>query len=104
MLLPNVVDPGGIIREGYQQYVVATTDGRVLSGLLAENGGGKVTLLYAKNVRTTLPESEVESIRRSDTSLMPEGILDALNDQELRDLFAYLRSEPGPSSTVRASR
>ena len=31
---------------------------------------------------------------RSESSLMPEGILDALSDQELRDLFAYLRAEP----------
>ncbi len=53
VLIRNVVDPGGVIREGYQQYVVATVDGRVLSGLLAENGAGKVTVLDAKGVRTT---------------------------------------------------
>ena len=95
VLLQNVVDPSAIIREGYQQYVVATVDGRVLSGLLAENSGGKVTVLDAKGVRTPLREKEVESMTRADTSLMPEGILDPLSDQELRDVFAYLRSEPG---------
>jgi putative heme-binding domain-containing protein len=95
VLLQNVVDPSGIIREGYQQYVLATTDGRVLAGLLAENSGGKVTVLDAKGVRTPLRENEVESIRRADTSIMPEGILDTLSDQELRDFFAYLRAEPG---------
>jgi putative heme-binding domain-containing protein len=102
-MLPNVVDPGGIIREGFQQYVVATVDGRVLTGILAENSGGKVTVLDAKGVRTPLGEKEVESIQRVDTSLMPEGLLDPLADQEIRDLFAYLRSEPG-SSQPRASR
>jgi putative heme-binding domain-containing protein len=103
VLLPNVVDPGGIIREGFQQYVVATIDGRVLNGLLAENSGGKVTVLDAKGVRTPLSEKEVESVKRVDASLMPEGLLDPLTDQEIRDLFAYLRSEPGPSAP-RASR
>jgi putative heme-binding domain-containing protein len=95
VLLQNIVDPSGIIREGYQQYVVATTDGRILAGLLAENSGGKVTVLDAKGVRTPLRENEVDAIKRADTSLMPEGILDTFNDQELRDFFAYLRSEPG---------
>jgi putative heme-binding domain-containing protein len=105
VLLPNVIDPGGMIREGFQQYVVATHDGRVLSGLLAENSGGKVTVLDAKGVRTPLSESEVESIKRAEASLMPEGILDPLTDQELRDVFAYLRSEPVPvPAAVRAAR
>jgi putative heme-binding domain-containing protein len=98
VLLQNIVDPSAIIREGYQQYVVATTDGRVLAGLLAENSGGKVTVLDAKGVRTTLRENEVDSMKRADTSLMPEGIVDTLNDQELRDVFAYLRSEPGQAA------
>jgi putative heme-binding domain-containing protein len=96
ILLRNVVDPGAIIREGYQQYVVATVDGRVLSGLLAENSAGKVTVLDAKGVRTPLREKDVEAMTRAETSLMPDGLLDSLSDQEVRDVFAYLRSEPGP--------
>ena len=55
-------------------------------------------MLDAKGVRTPLGENEVESTRRADTSLMPEGLLDTLNDQELRDFFAYLRSEPGQAA------
>jgi putative heme-binding domain-containing protein len=96
VLIRNVVDPGGVIREGYQQYVVATRDGRVLSGVLAENSGGRVTVLDAKGVRTPLGQDEVESVKPADASLMPEGILQHLSDQDVRDLFAYLRSEPAP--------
>ena len=77
---------------------MATVDGRVLSGLLAENSGGKVTVLDAKGVRTPLRENEVETIKRADTSLMPEGLLDSSHDQELRDVFAYLRSEPAQAT------
>jgi len=93
VLLMNVIDPNAIIREGYQQYIVSTSDGRVLSGLLAENTPEKVTVLDAKGVRTPVRHKEVESMTRAATSLMPEGILDPLTDQELRDVFAYLRSE-----------
>jgi putative heme-binding domain-containing protein len=104
VLLPNVIDPAAVIREGYQQYHVATTDGRVLSGLLAENSGGKVTVLDAKGIRTPLRDTEVDAITASDASLMPEGLLDTFSDQELRDLFAYLRSEPGAAHRMTNTR
>jgi putative heme-binding domain-containing protein len=93
VLLPNVIDPSAVIREGYQQYNVTSADGRILAGLLAENTAEKVTVLDAKGVRTTLRRKEIESLTQAETSLMPEGILDELSDQEIRDLFAYLRSE-----------
>jgi putative heme-binding domain-containing protein len=94
VLLPNLIDPSAVIREGYQQYNVTTADGRLLAGLLAEDTPEKVTVLDAKGVKTTLRKKEIESLTRADTSLMPEGILDELSDQEIRDVFAYLRSEP----------
>jgi putative heme-binding domain-containing protein len=94
VLLPNIIDPSAVIREGYQQYNVTSADGRILAGLLAENTPEKVTMLDARGVRTTLRRKEIESLTRSDASLMPEGILDELSDQQIRDLIAYLRSEP----------
>jgi len=94
VLLPNIIDPSAVIREGYQQFIANTVDGRVLSGLLAENTPEKTTVLDAKGVRTTLRKKDIDTLTRAETSLMPEGILDALSDRELRDLFAYLRSEP----------
>jgi putative heme-binding domain-containing protein len=94
VLLPNVIDPSAVIREGFQQYIVVTEGGQTLTGLLAENTADTVTILDAKGTRTTLRRKEIESLTRAETSLMPEGILDPLSDQEVRDLFAHLRSEP----------
>ena len=51
--------------------------------------------LDAKNVRTVLQRKDIDEQTQADTSLMPEGLLDGLSDQEVRDLFQYLRSEPG---------
>jgi putative heme-binding domain-containing protein len=93
VLLPNVIDPGAVIREGFQQYNVATRDGRILSGLLVASGAGTITILDAKGVRSPLREADVDAISRAETSLMAEGLLDPFSDQELCDLFAYLRSE-----------
>jgi putative heme-binding domain-containing protein len=98
VLLPNIIDPSAVIREGYQQYIVAAVDGRILTGLLAENSAEKITVLDAKGVRTPLRASEVESTARAETSLMSESLLDTLSDQELRDVFEYLRSEPERSA------
>jgi len=98
VFLNNVIDPSSVIREGYQQYHLATKDGRVLSGLLVENNTERLTLLDAKGVRTTLATSEVDETIKADESLMPEGLLDPLSDQELIDLFAYLMSEPARPS------
>jgi putative membrane-bound dehydrogenase-like protein len=94
VLVPNIIDPSAVIREGFQQTIVTTVDGRVLAGLVTENTPDKVTIVDAKAVSVTLPKREIESLARADTSLMPEGILDALSDQELRDFFAYLRADP----------
>jgi len=90
-MLENIVDPSAVIRKEYFQYTAALTDGRVLAGLIADSTPDSVTLLDAKNQRTLIPRSEIESLERSPLSLMPERILDALDVQEVRDLIAYLK-------------
>lgn len=89
-LLANIVDPSAVIRREYMNYVVETTGGQIFTGLLAEQDGGSVTILDAKNERRKIPRSEIETIAEAPTSLMPERILDPLTPEELRDLFSYL--------------
>jgi putative heme-binding domain-containing protein len=99
VLLPNVIDPSAVIRPEFAAYMVQTTDGRVLSGLLADSNAESVTLLDAKNVRATVSRKEIETMEPMPSSLMPERILDALTDQQIRDLFAYLQSNAGTVGT-----
>jgi putative heme-binding domain-containing protein len=94
ILLPNIVDPSAVIRPEFVAYAAQTEDGRVINGLLAASTDDAVTLLDGQNVRTTLSRGELEAFEPMSISLMPERILDPLADQELRDLFAYLQSEP----------
>ncbi len=93
VLLRNVVDPSAQIRQEFQSFTAHTEDGRVLVGLLAENTVERITLLDAKNNRTILARAEIAELAPSELSLMPEGNLDQLTNEELRDLFAYLRSD-----------
>jgi putative heme-binding domain-containing protein len=93
VLLPNVVDPSAVIRPEYRAYNVVLHDGRILAGLLADSNAETLTVLDAKNQRTVVKRADVEELRSSELSLMPEDVLTPLNNQEIRDLFAYLRSK-----------
>jgi putative heme-binding domain-containing protein len=91
--LPNVIDPSAVIRPEFRCYNVVLDDGRILSGLLADSNESTVTVLDAKNQRTVVKRADVEELKPSETSLMPDNVLEPLGDQEIRDLFAYLRGK-----------
>jgi len=92
-LLLHTVDPNAVIRPAYQAVVVATSDGRVLTGLLAEPTPKTVTLLDAKNKRLLLARDDIEEMKDSPQSLMPEKVFADLNEDQIRNLFAYLQSK-----------
>jgi putative heme-binding domain-containing protein len=93
VLLPNVVDPSAVIRPEFRAYNVVLHDGRILAGLLADSNNETLTVLDAKNQRTVVKRADVEELKPSEQSLMPENVLMPLDNQEIRDLFAYLRSK-----------
>jgi putative membrane-bound dehydrogenase-like protein len=98
-LLLSILQPSAEIREGYENYVVRTADGRLLSGLLVDQDAQVVVLRTADGQSHALPRDEIEDLRASRTSLMPAGQLQPLSDQQIRDLLAYLRSpQPLPGS------
>ncbi len=91
-MLLHIINPSAEIREGYQTSVIITESGRTLTGIVVENDARVVVLKVADGQRVVLPKDDIESIRATGISLMPEGLLEGLSDQEARDLFAYLRS------------
>jgi putative membrane-bound dehydrogenase-like protein len=97
-LLLNIVDPSAVQRLEYANQIVTTTDGRTLVGILVAEGPEAITLVNARNVRTVIPRRQIEEIRPSPVSLMPEGILDQLDDQQVRDLFSYLQADHPPAT------
>ncbi len=73
--------------------MAALVDGRVLTGLVVANSAQEITIVDAKNQKTTVPRDEIEQIKPSEQSLMPERLLEELQPQEVRDLFSYLQGE-----------
>lgn len=95
-LLSNVFDPNLVIGEAYQATVIATKDGRVLTGLLAEDSPEGVSLKVQGGKVETVPRGEVEAKRTSEVSFMPEDVEKQLTPQEIADLFAFLVLDKPP--------
>ncbi len=90
-LLHSILDPNAEIREGYENIVIRTHDHRLLSGFLVEDGAHAIVLRMLDGANATIPRADIRSMKPTGRSLMPEGLLAGLTDQQLRDLFAYLR-------------
>jgi len=94
-MLPSIINPNAEIREGYEYNQVETKDGRSLSGFLVERDPQVIVLRGLEGADITVPQSEIKEMRPMGRSLMPEGLLEQMSEQQLRDLFAYLRiSQP----------
>jgi putative membrane-bound dehydrogenase-like protein len=91
-LLRNIVGPSLEIREGYQMVRILTADSLVLTGFIESEQSDQIVLRNTDGQSITLQRSEIEQLDPQILSLMPEGLLDKLNDAQLRDLMAYLRS------------
>ena len=91
-LLGNILDPSATVAKEFTVTTVATTDGRVISGILREQTE-KTLVLQTPNEKVIVAREDVEAIKPSNTSMMPEGLLDKLTPEEVRDLVAYLATK-----------
>lgn len=94
-ILTNMIDPSGEIPEGYQLVTINMQDGRSYAGNIASEDDNQVTLrMIGQNV--TIAKSDILSRQTLPVSMMPEGLLSALDDRQVRDLIAYLRTDHPP--------
>lgn len=92
-LLQNILYPNAVIPNEYLASTVETKDERVLTGMVKSQDANGVTLQTANDV-VTLPRSEIRKIEATAISMMPEGLIANLTEQQTRDLLYYL-SRPG---------
>jgi putative membrane-bound dehydrogenase-like protein len=94
-MLLSIINPNVEIREGYQYTIIETTDGRTLSGFVVDRDNQVTVLRTLGGENITLRGTEIKELQPLGQSLMPAGLLDDLNEQQLRDFFAYMRiSQP----------
>ena len=88
-LLDSLVEPAKAVKEGYHATVVATTDGRVLTGLKVRQTDTELVLRDSEDREVTIPLDAVEE-QKPAGSLMPAGLLDTMTRLEVIDLVRFL--------------
>ena len=76
----------------YQVTVVETADGKTYQGLVIYDAVDSLLLQTGPAATVRLDGQKIVNRRVAPVSLMPAGMLDALSDQEIVDLYAYLRT------------
>ncbi len=90
-VLQNVLDPNAVVGRDYQMSVIVNDQGRIITGIIAEENDNTVTVLTPTG-KVIIPKNEIEARKRSPLSMMPEGMIAKLKPEEFRDLVAYLAS------------
>jgi putative heme-binding domain-containing protein len=90
-VIENIVDPSSVVNKDFRMSVVRMNDGRVLNGLVMSQDAERVVLQTAKE-QLTLMRGDIDAIKLTTLSPMPEGILQPLKPEQVRDLVAYLMS------------
>lgn len=88
-LLENILDPSAVVSKDFRMSLVMTADGRVLNGLVVSQDDQRLILRTATEL-VTLNRNDVEQVQSSTLSAMPDGLLQNLSTDQIRDLIAYL--------------
>ena len=89
-VLTHVLDPNREVPPNFQEYVVLLDDGRVVTGMVAEETATSVTLRRAERIDETILRRNIDEMSGTGHSLMPEGLEKKINQQEMADLLEYL--------------
>lgn len=100
-LIVDVLDPSRQVSPDYASFVAILNSGRVETGLLVSDSADSITLRRAEGEDLSIPRSEIEELRATGKSLMPDGVEQKVDQQGLADLLAFLRA---PDRTLLGSR
>ncbi len=89
-LLQHILEPSKFMEPKFVPYLLETTDGRVLAGLIENQTEDEVVLRDAQGKRHTVARERIELLVRQQRSLMPDLLLRDMTPQDVADLLAYL--------------
>jgi putative membrane-bound dehydrogenase-like protein len=99
-LLESILNPSGAVGYNYLTQIVELNDGRLLDGLMAEETSDRLALKNAQGERFEINKSDIKDRRSGTQSLMPDGLAQAMSEQDLVDVLAYLASLNRPVATA----
>lgn len=89
-VLTHVLDPNREVSPNFLEYVIALEDGRVMTGVIAEETATSITLKRAQGVQETILRQDIDQLASTGHSLMPEGMEQKISVQEMADLIGFL--------------
>ena len=92
-ILYHIIIPEAEIAPNFISYECELKDGRTLSGLLASESSGSITLRMAQGVEEVVSRAQISRLTASRLSLMPQELEKSITPQELADLLAYMKGE-----------
>lgn len=94
-LLESLIDPSKTISDQYEAIQIETDDGRIVTGRIVNLNNDAIMIntdMLNPNAMTSVDRKSILETRASPVSMMPEGLLDTLDRDEIHDLMAYLLS------------
>lgn len=89
-LLTSILDPSASVDGKYVTYIAVTQDGLTFTGMMGSETGNSITLIAQAEKKKTILRGQLEEIRSTGKSLMPDGLEKELSAQDLADLIAYI--------------
>jgi putative heme-binding domain-containing protein len=105
-LLESIVQPSLVVSDIYAAEELSLKDGSKISGHIAFEEPGSLFVVanpYMPQDLTLIKESDVVGRKENPISQMPPGLLNALNEDEVRDLVAYILSSANPKDPMFAA-
>jgi putative membrane-bound dehydrogenase-like protein len=88
----NVLDPNREVKPQFLSYVVVTDAGKTVTGMIATESANSLTIRRPDGTTVELLRTEIEQLKSTGLSFMPEGLEKQLDRQAMADLLAYLDS------------
>ena len=95
-LLRNILVPSADIQPGYHAFTCMLESGEVLSGILVSENSGSIAIKQANGEIRTVARSEMELLRNTGRSLMPDGLEGTISVSEMRNLLEFLQQPIAP--------
>ncbi|MEZ6109717.1 MAG: c-type cytochrome [Pirellulaceae bacterium] len=100
-IVESLIEPSRVISDQYQATQFLTDAGQTVVGRIVNLNGDNImiiTNMLDPSSQTQLKRGQIELMRPSPLSMMPEGLLDRFTKEEILDLIAYLRSGGDPNA------
>jgi putative heme-binding domain-containing protein len=91
-VLLNILDPNREVKPQFLAYALETTDGKTITGMITAETPNSVTIRRLDGTTATVARANIEGLRSSGLSFMPEGLEKQIDLQTMADLLAYLNS------------